>query len=40
MAVSKVKFDGVKELVANVAVPSNDGPFHPGPDTGIVNFRR
>ena len=38
MAVSKVKFGGVKELVANVAVPANDGPFHPAPDTNIVNF--
>ncbi len=38
IAVSKVKFAGEKELVANIAVPSNNGPFKPGPDTSIVNF--
>lgn len=38
MAISKVKFTKPKNLVANVAVPDNNGPFHPGPDTNIVNF--
>lgn len=31
VAVSKVKFSVKKALVANLALPSNDGPFHPGP---------
>ncbi len=38
LAVSKVKFDKPKNLVANVALADNNGPFHPGPDTNVVNF--
>ncbi|MGZ3885466.1 MAG: glycoside hydrolase family 16 protein [Bacteroidia bacterium] len=38
VAEAKVQFNKPKALVANIAVPSNDGPFHPGPDTTIVNF--
>lgn len=38
VAISKVKFDAPKKLVINIAVPSDDGPFHPGPDPSIENF--
>jgi beta-glucanase (GH16 family) len=38
IAVSKVKFDAPKKLVINIAVPSNDGPFKPGPDPKVENF--
>lgn len=38
IAVSKVKFDNPKSLVANVAVAHNKGPFHPGPNDDVVNF--
>lgn len=38
IARSKVSFGIPKFLVANVAVPSNDGPFHPAPDPAIENF--
>jgi beta-glucanase (GH16 family) len=30
--VSKVRFDVAKNLVLNIAVPSDKGPFHPGPE--------
>ena len=38
IAVSKVKFDNPKSLVANVAVAHNKGPFHPGPNDDAVTF--
>lgn len=31
VAVSKVKFDVDKHIAINIAVPANDGPFHPAP---------
>ncbi len=31
VAISKVSFSVPKAIVANVAIPSNNGPFHPGP---------
>ncbi|MDI9339054.1 MAG: glycoside hydrolase family 16 protein [Sediminibacterium sp.] len=36
IGVSKVKFEVPKLLTLNIAVPSDDGPFKPGPDPGIV----
>jgi len=36
IAMSKVGLDIEKVLCANIAVPSNDGPFKPGPDTNNV----
>jgi len=41
IGVSKVKFDAEKQLVFNTAVPSNNGPFKPGPskaDTSTAVF--
>lgn len=32
IGIVNVKFNAEKHIVFNVAVPSNDGPFHPGPD--------
>lgn len=36
IGISKVKFLVPKLLTLNIAVPSDDGPFKPGPDPGIV----
>jgi beta-glucanase (GH16 family) len=38
IAVSKVKFNKPKVLVANVAVADDNGPFHPGPDKNDTVF--
>ena len=38
IAVAKVKFTQPKHVVANIAVPANDGPFHPGPDKEVEKF--
>jgi len=38
IAVSKVKLDKPKNLVANIAVADDNGPFHPGPEKDDVNF--
>ncbi|MBN8692191.1 MAG: glycoside hydrolase family 16 protein [Bacteroidetes bacterium] len=38
IAVSKVKFDKPKNLVANVAVADDNGPFHPGPEKEDTSF--
>lgn len=38
IAVSKVKFNQPKHIVANIAVPDNNGPFHPGPDKNTTSF--
>lgn len=32
IGIVKVKFDAEKHIVFNIAVPSDNGPFHPGPD--------
>jgi len=42
IAYTKVSLNVPKRLVANIAVPANNGPFKPGPsgkDTGAVDFR-
>ncbi len=36
VAYSKIPMNLEKSLVANIAVPSNNGPFNPGPDTNLV----
>ena len=36
IGISKVKFLIPKLITLNIAVPSDDGPFKPGPDPGIV----
>ncbi len=38
IAISKVKFNKPKSLVANVAVADDHGPFHPGPDKEQKEF--
>ena len=38
IAVAKVKFTQPKHVVANIAVPANDGPFHPGPNKDVEKF--
>jgi hypothetical protein len=38
IGVAKVKFDQKKFLVVNIAVPANNGPFKPGPDTTVTQF--
>jgi len=41
IGISKVNFKTGKHIVVNMAVPSNDGPFHPGPnpkDTSTAVF--
>lgn len=37
IAYTKLKLSTPKVLCANIAVPSNDGPYHPAPDTNIIN---
>ena len=38
IAVSKVKFTQPKHVVANIAVPDDHGPFHPGPNNEQISF--
>lgn len=38
IAISKVKFNQPKHIVANVAVADDNGPFHPGPNKEEKNF--
>jgi beta-glucanase (GH16 family) len=38
IAVSKVKFNQPKHVVANIAIADDHGPFHPGPDKDAVKF--
>lgn len=38
IAVAKVKFTQPKHIVANIAVPDNNGPFHPGPNADVNDF--
>ncbi len=37
IAYTKLSMNIEKVLCANIAVPSNDGSFHPGPDTNLIN---
>ncbi len=38
IAVSKVKFTQPKHVVANIAIPDDNGPFHPGPNKEATTF--